>query len=201
MATNPEYVRLADHLVHGLIVDTDGTGWSISGLDVKPFPDNREEARFVKRQLNAGKLEAAGVAEYEEAHPDGDEEAGDAEAFVEAVRAAAGRGAPRQEHKLRADLKGKQDRMRAARFAATLEREGVDLDEDDDLEAMIESERQARRREALLDSQTDEDDEDDDPAVQKERTATRPAAGAKKATKAKKAAKKRRAASEDDDES
>lgn len=69
---DPKYVRLADHLTRGLRADIN-SGWSIAGFDVRPMPDKEEEPNsyaYVKGELNAGRLEGASKAEYEEAHPD-----------------------------------------------------------------------------------------------------------------------------------
>lgn len=67
MANDPGYVRLANRLTQGMVADVGGSGWSISGFDVLPFPkDSDAAARFVRHELRDGKLEPAGKAEYEE---------------------------------------------------------------------------------------------------------------------------------------
>lgn len=64
---DPQYVRLANRLSRGILADVEGSGWSISGLDVKEFPkDNTNAARFVRHALRDGKLEPASRAEHEE---------------------------------------------------------------------------------------------------------------------------------------
>lgn len=68
----PKYVRLADHLSRGMRADIQ-SGFSISGLDVVEAPDQEaspRQAAFVKRELAAGRLEAASKAEFDEVHPD-----------------------------------------------------------------------------------------------------------------------------------
>lgn len=65
---DPQYVRLATRLSKGMVCDVMGSGWSISGLDVRKFPEGNVAQRYVRAQLNAGKLEPASKAEYEEAH-------------------------------------------------------------------------------------------------------------------------------------
>lgn len=67
---DPSYVRLATRLQNGIVCDVESSGWSIAGLDVKPFPEDKQAARYVRAQLNAGKLEHASKAEWEDAHDD-----------------------------------------------------------------------------------------------------------------------------------
>lgn len=75
MADNPKYVRLVMRLSRSHVGDVQGgSGWSISGLHVKPFPEVTERAsdktkaaaKFVTNMLRRGVLEAASSAEYEE---------------------------------------------------------------------------------------------------------------------------------------
>lgn len=188
----PEYVRLPERLVHGMMADTI-SGFSIAGYDVVPFPEDPEQARYAKRQLNAGNLEPAIEAEYEEAHPeafeDEDDDEREAARMVEVVRAAAGKkDGPMQEHKFRQRIEGRQ-------AAVQSKRREVDAD-DDEFDGSVDARRARRsqqRRERVLEVQRDEI-ESDDPEEQEERTATRAPAGtpkaSKKASKAKKAAKK-----------
>jgi hypothetical protein len=68
MANDPKYVRLTARLARGIVTDLN-TGFTISGLDVQPFPNPKERplaARFVRDRLNRGVLEPASKAEYEE---------------------------------------------------------------------------------------------------------------------------------------
>lgn len=65
---DPEYVRLVTRLQTGMIVDTFGSGWSISGMDVRKFPKDRAAAKYVRAAVNEGKLEPASQAEWEEVH-------------------------------------------------------------------------------------------------------------------------------------
>lgn len=68
--TDPKYVRLAEHMANRIVADIEGgSGWSISGMQVKTFPDEETEptaCRYVRSQLVAGLLEPAGKAEYDE---------------------------------------------------------------------------------------------------------------------------------------
>lgn len=70
--SDPKYVRLADHLTRGMRADLN-SGFSIAGYDVVEMPnkdDEPEKYKFVKGELNVGRMEAASKAEYEEVHPD-----------------------------------------------------------------------------------------------------------------------------------
>lgn len=190
MAKNPEFVRLADHMVHGLCVDMD-SGFSLSGYDVQPFPEEREQQRYVRRQINAGVMEPASQAEYDTAHPESDDDDSDEDAdrFVEAVKAASGRGG-KQEHRLREKETGKHEAIRGARERAKLAEAGYDVDEDEDADDEDFLEEQ-ERREAIAAQQEEDGLDTDDPEEQKEATAERPAAKAEKsAKKTTKAAKK-----------
>lgn len=65
----PAYVRLpaeGEVLPVGILADIDGgTHWSISGLDVRPVPEDDDPAqRFVRKALNDGLLEEATAAEF-----------------------------------------------------------------------------------------------------------------------------------------
>lgn len=71
MANTPKYVRLTPRLSRNVICDVQGSGWSISGLDVKPFPEGDTEKdkaakKFVRRQIQAGNLEPCSKAEYDD---------------------------------------------------------------------------------------------------------------------------------------
>lgn len=183
MPQNPEFVRLSDHMVSGLIVDME-TGWSISGYDVQPFPaDDREKARFVRQKINAGALEPASQAEYDEAHPEGEGEDGDAE--VERLGQALGvamRGAGKQEHVIREREMARHGSLQTARAKAKLQEQGIDVEDDASLSEAEYAAEEARLQ-ALADEQEEADLATDDPEEQEERTATRPAkkAVAKKA--------------------
>lgn len=66
--TDPEFVKLAERLTTGMLADVHGSLWSISGYDVKRFPEGEVAARFVRENLNAGKLEEADQEEWDEVH-------------------------------------------------------------------------------------------------------------------------------------
>jgi hypothetical protein len=65
-SSDPKYVRLSNRLSFGMQADVDGSGWSISGLDVKEFPATDGAARYVRKMLRDGKLEPASRAEFDE---------------------------------------------------------------------------------------------------------------------------------------
>lgn len=69
MPRNPGYVRLRDSLSLGIQVDL-ASGWGISGKDVRRFPEDPVAARWARRMLNAGVLEEASKAEWDEVHED-----------------------------------------------------------------------------------------------------------------------------------
>lgn len=69
---DPKYVRLAERLTRGNVTDT-RSHWSISGLDVKEFPEDALAADFVRAQLRRGNLEEAGRAEFQEIQEANDE--------------------------------------------------------------------------------------------------------------------------------
>lgn len=116
MAT-PKYVRLTNRLSTGLIVDMD-SGWSISGRDVQPFPEDADQARYVKGRLNQGVLEPASEEEYDATHPDPEanlsDEERDAKRFVQMVEAA-GKKLPVQEIKVRQELQRQAEKVRQLR--------------------------------------------------------------------------------------
>lgn len=148
MAKNPPYVRLADHMVHGLCVDIE-TGWGISGYDVQPFPEDADEKRFVRGKINNSVLEAASKAEYDVAHPaSDDDDDGDAAQFVEAVKAVTARGG-KQEHVIRQTEKSRTADIRAARAKASARAAGDDDDDADDDDDDDSPEADQARREAL----------------------------------------------------
>jgi hypothetical protein len=67
MPTDPKYVRLAPHRADRTITDiAGGSGWTISGGDVQPFPTRKDAARFVRQRLAQGILEPASKAELDE---------------------------------------------------------------------------------------------------------------------------------------
>lgn len=182
--SKPEYVRLADHMVHGLVVDME-TGWSISGYDVVPYPEEADQGKFVRQKINAGIVEPATAAEYEAAHPaeDEDEQASEAARLVELVKAAAGRGGGQQEHKMRAKHQGSHAAIQRQRNIARLREQGVEIDDDeaaDQADAEIEFAVDQARREAIAEDAADNDETNDDPEAQKERSATRAPRKAKK---------------------
>lgn len=184
----PDYIRLADHMVTGLVVDME-TGWSISGYDVQPFPEDREQARFVKRRINAGIIEPATKAEFDEAHPDVEEDEDEvaAERMVRLVQAAQGRGGT-QEHVIREREGRGAAKLQRARARAKAEEEGYDLEDGQDADFAADQ----ARREAIVSDQEDDGLTDDDVDAQKERTATRPAVRAKAKSAVKKSSRSRK---------
>lgn len=121
MSTNPTFVRLTDAASRGSLADVGGTGWAISGNDVLAFPEDAEEARFVRGKIRLGVLEEASVAEHEEAHPEEYGEAGEAIPRIMFV------GEPtHQEATVIEQAKNQQRRMAAARAAQTDELYGED---------------------------------------------------------------------------
>jgi len=64
-----KYVRLPERLLSGNVTDVlGGSGWGISGFDVKPVPDKEDEPEahaFVVACLRANLLEEASAQEHE----------------------------------------------------------------------------------------------------------------------------------------
>jgi hypothetical protein len=169
---NPKFICLSDRMQNGMVADIE-SGFKLSGRDVQPFPEDQFQARFVRQKINAGIIEAAGQAEYDEAHPE-PEEADEAQQFVEAVKIASNAKPKVSERKLRAVTAAHRERIDAARRGEADDEDEEDYDEE------------AARREEILAEQ--QEDDTDDPEEQIERSATR--APAKKAAAAKKASKR-----------
>lgn len=172
MADDPQYVRLATRLSRGMVCDVKGSGWSISGLDVRKFPEGNVAARFVRAKVNAGVLEPASKAEWEEAHDTAleDEVLAQNPDYREKASAV-------QEGRVQRVARDAQDRLAAGRDA--------DLDaEEEELREAVKEDRQAR-----LDEQNEANLMTDDPEEQKARTAgqtpTKSSKAKKKGSKAK----------------
>jgi hypothetical protein len=126
-----------------MVADVNGSGWSIAGLDVKKFPETSEAARFVRAKLNAGVLEPASQAEWDEVHDDelarellsqNPHYEQDASGWQEArIQRAAAKGRARIEQSRR-DADGDEDEYEDASYADTRERRQAVLDEQDDME-------------------------------------------------------------------
>lgn len=180
MPNDPQYVRLTNRLGLQMVADvTGGSGWSISGLDVKEFPDDEDEAAYVRVQLGRGVLEPATKAEYEEVH---DED--DVSEVVARYTDPSGKK-PWQEAEVQA----------ASRKRRVAIEESRELSEDELAEFEDEDELDAQRRQAIVEEQEELDLGTDDPEAQVSRVR---AGGvrARKAGGAKKASRKRQPASE-----
>lgn len=150
---DPQYVRLATRLSRGMVCDVMGSGWSISGLDVRKFPKGNVAQRFVRSKLNAGVLEPASKGEWEEAHDDALEKEVLAQNPDYRERASAV-----QESRVQLVAQEAQERLASGRDA--------------DLDAEEEERREAQRedREARLAEQKEANLMTDDPEEQKART-------------------------------
>lgn len=154
MADDPKYVRLATRLSRGMVCDVEGSGWSISGLDVRQFPEGNVASRFVRSKLNAGLLEPASKSEWEEAHDTSLEDEilsqnPDYRSTASAV----------QEGRVQRAARAAQEKLASSR------------DADYEAEADAERELIAKDRQARLDEQAEMDLMTDDPETQKARTA------------------------------
>jgi hypothetical protein len=145
--SNPSHVRIADPNAVSLRVDI-LSGWSISGWDIKEFPDGQLAGNFVRRNLNQGVLEPATSEEFGLAHPPAPEE-NDAEAFVKAVQAASVNPV-RQEAHIQANIEADADKLRSLRHTQT--------DEKGDTPDMV-------RRKELIEIQESNDGGDTEVAV------------------------------------
>lgn len=176
MPNDPKYVRLANRLSLQTIADIAeyGSGWSISGLDVKEFPDD-EAARYVRLKLGQGVLEPATQAEFDEVHDDEE-----TIAVVDRYRDAS-QPHPWQESAVQAAHAKRRRVIESSRY------EEEETDEEAD----------AERRQAILEEQDELGLGTDDPEEQVGRTA-RGGPRAKKSGAAKKSAKRRVNESEED---
>ena len=184
MPTNPKFVRLVDRLTSGMYADLD-SGWSISGYDVKSFPEDDNQGRVVRAAIHAGILEAASQAEHDEIR-----EADEAVAAQRQIEAPPEKLSNWQENRIQEAAKATRAKLREAR-AADAEDEEYDPYQgrsllDRDLPASLDEERRA----ALLEEAEDEDLGTDDPEVQVARSTGQLPRGAKKAAKAKKSSKR-----------
>lgn len=67
MADNPNYIQLTDRLQGTSLADVrSGSGFTLSGREVKEFPKDPDAIRFVRRQMALGNIEVAGRAEFQE---------------------------------------------------------------------------------------------------------------------------------------
>jgi hypothetical protein len=67
---DPKYVRLVDRMARSTQVDL-VSGWSISGLDVKEFPEDSRAQAYIRDAIRRGTIEACSRSEYDEVN-DGD---------------------------------------------------------------------------------------------------------------------------------
>lgn len=144
---DPKFVRLSNRLTRGMISDTMESGWSISGLDVKPFPDAKRKAaaKFVRKQINAGNLEACSRAEYDDVQEQAASLATNEDSMVQ---------------------EGNFQKA-AAQAAANVEaiRAGAgDSTDDDEEEAEEPDDSETSEDEDSNDDSSDDDGEDEDPA-------------------------------------
>jgi hypothetical protein len=173
MPNDPKFVRLANRLALQMVADvTGGSGWSIAGLDVKEFPEDEEQAAYVRVQLGRGVLEVATQAEYDEVHDE--EEA----AEVVAQYSDPSKPRPWQEAEVQAVHAKKRRSLEANR----------ESDEDE----LSEDEEDEQRRQAIADEQEELGLNTDDPEEQVSRVRSG-GVRAKKVQAAKKSARRQRA--------
>lgn len=183
MPNDPKYVRLATRLQGGMICDVQNTGWSIAGLDVKEFPEDRQEARYVRSNVNSGKLEPASKAEYEAAHDTSLEE--------EVLRQS-------PEYHKTASAVQEGALQKVARAAAQRVAAALGVDEDEEYERYLEELQEDR--DDRLRQQEEMDLDTDDPEEQVGRTTgqrPRRTASDRTAAKSKGKGKKKESASEE----
>lgn len=66
MANDPSFVKMAAPWQGRIVADVRGSGWSLSGLAVAPFPKNdRQAARYVRAMLQAARLVPASAEQYD----------------------------------------------------------------------------------------------------------------------------------------
>lgn len=154
---DPQYVRLATRLSRSVLADVGGSGWSLSGLDVKEFPSRPDAKRFCRKALRDGKLEAASKAEYDE---------------VRALDAGSGDNSrtTHQESRVQSNALRAHRKLadKRAKSAVGDEDDADDLDDDDDEDAddatndVNEDEDEDSSEAGDDDGDEQDDDEDDD---------------------------------------
>lgn len=137
---DPKFVRLRTGLNGRYDLRS---GWGISGLDVKHMPDKDERPRahaYVKGELNAGRLEGASKAEYDETQVDITSD-----------------GEGNQERSIQARAKIQRSKILASR-SGTEESAAADADEAR-RKAILKQQGKAGKGKAAAE---DDDDDDDD---------------------------------------
>jgi hypothetical protein len=176
MPNDPSFVRLANRLALQMVADvTGGSGWSIAGLDVKEFPEDEDQAAYVRVQLGRGVLEVATQSEYDEVHEE-DEAAEVVARFSDPTKPK-----PWQEAEVQAVHAKKRRSLEESR----------ESDEDE----LSDEEEDDQRRAAIAEEQDELGLNTDDPEEQVSRVRSG-GVRAKKAQAAKKSARRRQAASE-----
>lgn len=162
--SDPHYIRLHDRIaLHGSLHDVE-TGFSISGLDVQPFPsdDFPERQEFVRRNIRAGGLEEASKAEYQELH---DSDHGDVE-----VKLITEVETPWQEGQMRDRHRAARNRLRQQREKQSqrLRGEYIEDEEDEELEEEVapnpkpkKQRKSSKKKSAKGSGGSDEDSNDD----------------------------------------
>jgi hypothetical protein len=161
-----KYVRLADHLTRGMRADLN-SGFSLTGLNVLPMPDKDAQPRaydYVRRELAAGRMEAASKAEFDEVHPDVHKDLG-----VRVVREVKQVGSGLQESEIQAHATKARQGIKRAQDDGSLSEEALEADEERRKQALKAQKKAAKasakgrgRAAAQADAEDDEDDTDDE---------------------------------------
>ncbi len=108
-----KYVRLREGITS--LADVGGSGWSITGNNVKEYPEGEAAEAFVKSKLRANILEWAGKAEFDEVHADEEEAPVGNIKVVTAVT--------HQEASVRLDAQKRAEKLAAVRAGSTANEE------------------------------------------------------------------------------
>ncbi len=177
---DPKFVKLAPHLVGGIVCDID-SGWSVSGADVRPFPDDDEPGAqaFVRTKVVQGVLQEGEKGEYDRIQQANQDIA---KARAEAAKQQQG-PSPWQEHLIQQEVKAAVKELQKENpdvYAAIAERRDAVTGSGNHMKVALSEEADADRRKELIKEQEETGQLTDDPAKQVERTTGEKPKGGKK---------------------
>lgn len=161
----PSYVKLRDP--NGLLVDVDGSGWSISGVDVLPFPSDDERAAqaFVRSRLNLNVLVEASEKDYNAVQKT-------TKRLAEVAATPEGQLSAWQENRVQAEARKVRQALREDNAEALLAQETPQgaIGEQGQRHVLPDENEDVKRREAIIEESRKSGELDDDPEAQKVRS-------------------------------